>query len=84
MDYKSQRIRHSEKDKIIILRYGSHWKIKGINNQLIVCRRFPIYSLPTRVRPRFFDQVGHETMYASSGYKHFFTKSCNHQTYQNY
>ena len=28
-----------------------------------------------RVRPRFFDQVGHETMYASSGNKHFFTKS---------
>ena len=23
-----------------------------------------------RVRPRFFDQVGHETMYASSGNKH--------------
>ena len=27
-----------------------------------------------RVRPRFFDQVGHETMYASSGNTHFFTK----------
>ena len=27
-----------------------------------------------RVRPRFFDQVGHETMYAS----------CHHQIYQNY
>ena len=25
-----------------------------------------------RVRPRFFDQVGHETMYASSGNKLFF------------
>ena len=37
-----------------------------------------------RVRPRFFDQVGHETMYASSGNKHFFTKSCHHQTCQNY
>ena len=24
------------------------------------------------VRPRFFDQVGHETMYASSENKHFF------------
>ena len=32
-----------------------------------------------RVRPRFFDQVGHETMYASSGNKHSFTK-----TYQNH
>ena len=37
-----------------------------------------------RVRPRFVDQVGHETMYASSGNKHFFTKSCHRQTYQNY
>ena len=40
--------------------------------------------LNARVRPRFFDQVGHETMYASSGNKHFFTKSCHHKTYQNY
>ena len=37
-----------------------------------------------RVRPRFFDQVGHETMYVSSGNRHFFTKSCYRQTYQNY
>ena len=29
----------------------------------------------SRVRPRFFDQVGHETMYASSKNKHF---SLNH------
>ena len=40
--------------------------------------------MAARVRPRFFDQVGHETMYASSGNKHFFTKSCHRQTYQNY
>ena len=37
-----------------------------------------------RVRPRFFDQVKHETMYASSGNKQFFTESCHPQTYQNY
>ena len=37
-----------------------------------------------RVRPRFFDQDGHETMYALSGNKHFFTKSCHRQTYENY
>ena len=37
-----------------------------------------------RVRPRFFDHVEHETMYASSGNKIFFTKSCHRQTYQNY
>ena len=41
-------------------------------------------TLSSRVRPRFFDQVGHETMYASSGNNHFFTKSCHRQTYQNY
>ena len=37
-----------------------------------------------RVRPRFFDQVKHETMYAPSGKKQFFTESCHPQTYQNY
>ena len=30
--------------------------------------------LNSRVRSRFFDQVERETMYASSGNKHFFTK----------
>ena len=42
------------------------------------------FAFPTpkfRVRPRFFDQVGHQTMYASNGNKHFFTKSC-HQNYE--
>ena len=37
-----------------------------------------------RVRPRFFDQVGHQTTKASIGNKYFFTKKCHHQTYQNY
>ena len=40
--------------------------------------------MPPKYCPRFFDQVGHETMYVSSGNKHFFTKSCHRQTYQNY
>ena len=40
-------------------------------------------QLRIRVRPRFFDQVGHETMYASSVNEHFCTKSCHPQTYQN-
>ena len=39
-------------------------------------------DIPSRVRPRFFDQVGHETMYASSGDKPFFTEPC--QTCLNY
>ena len=42
------------------------------------------FRLDIRVRPRFFDQVGHETIYASSGSRYFFTKSCHRQTYQNY
>ena len=41
-------------------------------------------DIPGRVRPRFFDQVGLETTYASSKNKYFFTKSCDRQTYQNY
>ena len=40
--------------------------------------------LLTRFRPKIFDQVGHETMYSSSGNKHVFIKSCHRQTYQNY
>ena len=52
-------------------------------------KKNPSYSVQprttdTKVRPRFFDQFGHEFMYASSGNKHFFTKSCHCQTYQNY
>ena len=38
----------------------------------------------SRLGPRFFDQVGHETMFASSGNEHFFTKSYHRQTYQNH
>ena len=40
---------------------------------LITCRVFRV-----RVRPRFFDQVGHQTTNASMGNKHFFTNSCHH------
>ena len=41
-------------------------------------------SKPQRYRPRLFTQVGHQTMYAFMGNKHFFTKQCHRQTYQNY
>ena len=41
-------------------------------------------NLHIRDLPRFFDQVGHQTTYAYIGNKHFFTKSCHRQTYQNY
>ena len=49
--------------------------------------KFPEYTLiqfKVRVRPRFFDQVGHQTTDASIENKYFFTKKCHHQTYQNY
>ena len=59
--------------------------ICGNTVYLTLCSTNEMYQyLHSRVRPRFFDQVGHETMYASSGNKHFFTKSCHRQTYQNY
>ena len=38
----------------------------------------------SRYRHRFFDQIGHQSIYASIGNKHFFTKWCHCQTYQNY
>ena len=38
----------------------------------------------SRYHSRFFVQVGRETTYAAIGNNHFFTKTCNPQTYQNY
>ena len=38
----------------------------------------------SRFRPRFFDQVGHQTTNASIGNEYFITKYCHCQTYQNY
>ena len=43
-----------------------------------------IQATQGRVRPRFFDQVGHQTTNASIGNVYFLTKSCHCQTYQNY
>ena len=40
-------------------------------------------AIHTRYLSRFFDRWAHETMDASIGNKHFFTKSCHCQTYQN-
>ena len=36
-----------------------------------------------RYRPGFFDQIGHQTTYASNANRHFFTILCHRQTYQN-
>jgi hypothetical protein len=60
-----------------------NWKGKRLH--IVHLNRYVAsWQMKSRVRPRFFDQVGHETMYASSGNEHFFTKSCQRQTYQNY
>ena len=48
------------------------------------CLAFQWYGLGSSVLSRFFDQAGHETMYASCGNKNFFSKLYHHQTYQNY
>ena len=40
-------------------------------------------ALSSRYLSRFFDCWAHETTYAYIGNKHFFTKSCLHQTYRN-
>ena len=40
-----------------------------------------IHELFTRDRPRFFDQVGHQTTNESIGNKHFITKLFHSQTY---
>ena len=53
---------------------------KMVNHLVLLIRR-DVYS---RYRQMFFDQVGHQTMSAYIENKHFFTKSCHRQTYQNY
>ena len=40
----------------------------------ILCKMNLIACIVIRVRPRFFDQVGHQTTNASIGNKYFFTK----------
>jgi hypothetical protein len=58
-----------------ILTFSSGGKLK-------ILKRFN-FKEKQRGLPRFVDQVGHQTMYECIG-KHFFTKSCHCQTYQNY
>ena len=45
---------------------------------------FNLSCMKTRVGPRFFDQVGHQTTNASIGNEYLFTKKCHSQTYQDY
>jgi hypothetical protein len=59
-----------------------HWH----KRQVGLCQKclMPFGWMRRRYRPRFFDQVGHQIMSAYIKQKHFFTKSCHRQTYQNY
>ena len=49
-----------------------------------ICILSNALSFYSRVRPRCFDQVGHQTTSASIGNRYFFTKLYHHQAYQNY
>ena len=57
---------------------------KEVGKNWIIQKQFLYLYINNRYRPRFFDQVGHQTMSAYIEKGHFFTKSCHRQTYQNY
>ena len=71
------------RSKKIFLRNTARFFVLSPSEEMLILSALDFKELEIRVRPRFFDQVGHETMYASSGNEHFFTKSCHRQTYQN-
>ena len=59
---------------------------RGLDLQSSLCKinvKKQRQGIEIRYHHRFFDQVGHQITYASIGNKHFFTKSCHRQTYQN-
>ena len=60
--------------KKIFLRNTARFFVLSPSEEMLILSALDFKELEIRVRPRFFDQVGHETMYASSGNEHFFTK----------
>ena len=46
----------------------------GWKGWIVVNITFVLGDMKNRVRPRFYDQVGHQTTNASIGNKYFFTK----------
>ena len=58
--------------------FGLQGNHTSLVSNLFICGAY------VRCLPRFFDQVGHQSMSAYIENKHFFTKSCHRQTYQNY
>ena len=59
------------------------WK-NHITPRLKAITTCPIWDMKSRYSPRSFNQVRHQTTSAYIENKHFFTKSCYRQTYQNY
>ena len=55
-------------------------EIDGLSSDFIVSVPWPMVN---RYLSRFFDCWAHKTRHAYIGNKHFFTKACHHQTYQN-
>ena len=75
------------KDKLKEIHIRLHLKldnISSLNSKTTTISRWDGKGVMGRYRHWFFYWVGHETIYASSGNKHFFTKWCHRQTYQNY
>ena len=66
--------------KIFVIKFCNPKKqlplsLKTTSTQIIVSRNLKLpRQFKVRYRPRFFDQVGHQTAYASMGNKHFITK----------
>ena len=65
-------------EKFMLMCFSRKGFVDSSNNVYISYDCFSIIYLS-----RFFDRWAHETTYAYIGNKHFFTKACHHQTYQN-
>ena len=59
-------------------------KVFGHTYKLSACMLVFYFELKIATNLEDTNTLVHETVYASSGNKHFFTKLCHRQTYQNY
>ena len=81
---KVARINQNLQNRNVIVCRLACYLVLCVENFVCICVRIPTWGMYCRYRPRFFDQVGHQTTYASIGNRYFFIVSCHHQTYQNY
>ena len=76
--YKKVWFSSLKKIRVIIPEFWlGHFFSDGLKNSPQTCAIHDCLCnswVPNRDRPRFFDQVGHQTTNASIGNKHFFTK----------